>query len=636
MRNAILSCLLVLFLAMGALGQLEALDSILGSKDEPAGEYITFEAISSHLQVAPGQSFHVALDARIVSDWVYYGPDPGGPVKPASLAVRAPAFRVGETLWPKDFPKATDFGDRIIDINSYEKRAIVYVPLTVPPDTKAGRYEIALVPIGQVCGDSCIDIQPLAGDRKLTISTTVTVSGNSEVNPRWKDDPAFSLGLSAARTVEQIRLARGSETPSLRGGATAGGGEQGDADLGFWAAVAVALLAGLTLNIMPCVLPVIPIRILSIVQMAGQSRRRFVTMGLAFALGMMLFFVGIAAINVILKLSLGRAFDINEGFQNPAVIIALSMIVLALAANLFGVFNIVVPGRVAALESDVQGSRSGHLKSTGMGVMMAVLATPCSFAFLAAALTYAQSASLAAGTVVILAVGLGMSAPHAMLAAFPQLVDKLPTPGKWMEIFKQSTGFVLLLVVVWLLSTLRGDGAGYPYWVIAWGVILVMCLWIWSNWVRYDAPLKKKIIVRGIAVVLAVGSGVWMLNPSPAPLLEAEKFDPAEIARARSDGKVVLVKFTATWCAKCLQQEYKIFNTPEVVRAIRDRGVVYVKGDVTRSDLPAARWMRENGYGVRIPMTLIFPPTGPPLPPLRSELTIELLIQKLDEARGKK
>ncbi len=106
-------------------------------------------------------------------------------------------------------------------------------------------------------------------------------------------------------------------------------------------------------------------------------------------------------------------------------------------------------------------------------------------------------------------------------------------------------------------------------------------------------------------------------------------------ARARRDGKVVLVKFTAAWCGKCLQQEYQVFNTPEVAQAIRDRGVVYVKGDVTRRDLPAARWMRDNGYGVRIPMTLIFPPAGAPLPPLRGELTKELLIRKLDEAGGK-
>ncbi len=638
MGKSILSCLFVLFASAGAIAQLNVPDLIADSMGPEVGKYITFEAIPSHLRVMPGETFHVALDAHIVKDWVYYGPDPGGPVKPASLGVRAPGFRIGEILWPKDFPKPTDFGDRIVDIYSYKKRAIVYVALTVPLDAKADPGEITLIPAGQVCGDSCLDIQPLTGTGRLTVSTSVTVGGGSMVNPSWEDDPAFSLGLGNARTVEQIRLARTPErhgvVATVRQSSPQAASEGEGAELDFWAAVVVALLAGLTLNIMPCVLPVIPIRILSIVQMASQSRRRFVTMGLAFALGMMLFFVAIAAINVILKLSLGRAFDINEGFQNPVVIITLAMIVLALAANLFGVFNIVVPTRVSALESDVQAQKSGHLKSTGMGIMMAVLATPCSFAFLAAALTYAQSASLAAGTAVILAIGLGMSAPHALLAAFPQLVDKLPRPGRWMEIFKQSTGFVLLLVVVWLLSTLRGDGTGYPYWVIAWGVILVMCLWIWGNWVRYDAPLKRKIVVRGIAVILAAGSGAWMLQPAKAPLLEAEKFDPAMIARARRDGKVVMVKFTAAWCGKCLQQEYQVFNTPEVAQAIRDRGVVYVKGDVTRSDLPAARWMRDNGYGVRIPMTLIFPPAGAPLPPLRGELTKELLIRKLDQAGG--
>jgi thiol:disulfide interchange protein len=370
--------------------------------------------------------------------------------------------------------------------------------------------------------------------------------------------------------------------------------------------------------------------------MAGHSRRRFVTMGLSFAAGMMLFFLAIAVINIVLKLAFRASFDINQGFQHPAVIITLTMIVVALAANLFGLFNVIVPGKVAGLETGVQARAAGYAKSVFMGVMMAVLATPCSFAFLAAALAYAQTATLVKGTTVILAVGLGMSFPHAVLAAFPSLVDRLPRPGRWMELFKQTTGFVLLLVAVWLLSTLRDGGSSYPYWVLACSVVLVFCMWMWTMWVRYDAPLRRKFLVRGIAVVLAIFAGGWMLRPPTKPLISPVPFRVSEIEQARAEGKVVLVKFSATWCAKCIQQEYLVYNTPRVADAIEALDVVYMKGDVSRAEMPAAEWMRDNGYGVGIPLTIIFPPKGKPLPPMRSELTIDMLVEALQKAAGEK
>lgn len=404
--------------------------------------------------------------------------------------------------------------------------------------------------------------------------------------------------------------------------------------MGLALALGVALLAGLTLNIMPCVLPVIPIRILSIVEMAGQSRRRFVTMGLSFAGGMMLFFAGVAGLNAILKLTTGRAFDLNAGFQSPAVIIALTTVVVALAANLLGVFHVIVPGRVASLESNVQSVRGGHLKSAGMGIMLAVLATPCSFAFLAAALTWAQTASLLAGTAVILTIGLGMSAPHALLAAVPRLVDVLPKPGQWMERFKQTTGFVLLLVAVWLLGTLRGEGSSYPFWVAAWLVLLVLGLWISAGWVRYDAPWKRKLLVRIIAAGLIVGGGAWMLQPPKPPLARAASFDWDRIAQARQSGKVVVVKFTAAWCTKCIQQEVTIFDTPEVAAVLDEPDVLYVKGDVSRRTMPAARWLAEHGYGSAVPLTLVYPARGEPLGPFRSNITREDLLAAIDRARA--
>lgn len=591
-----------------------------------AARRMDLRAVSSYTTVLPGQTFFLGLEITLADGWVYYAADLADKgtsgFLPATLDVDAGPMRVRRILWPPDEPYNAETGTGAVRIRAYKKRAIVLVELQAPRDVPAEPVAVTLRPEGQICGESCIPIQGVHAE------TTVRIGEAAVPNPAW--DGALADAVAVGRTAEELRAARGPE-PRQESRQSADIGEVVTIE-SFWLAIGVALLAGLTLNIMPCVLPVIPIRILGIVEMAGQSRRRFVTMGLAFVAGMMLFFVGIAAINAVLKVTLARGFDLNELFQLQWVRVALSMIVIALAANLFGVFHVIVPAKVAGLESQVQSAARGHFKSVAMGFMLAVLATPCSFAFLAAAMTYAQAASLPAGTVVILAVGVGMSTPHALLAAFPSLVDRLPKPGRWMELFKQGTGFVLLLVAVWLLGTLRGGGSSYPFWVIAWGVILVFSLWMWAGWLRYDAPWRSKLLVRGLAVVLAAGTGIAMLAPPAPPLLEPRAWSPSAVAEARDAGRVAVVKFTATWCTKCLQQDAFIFNTEPVAERFSREDVAYFKADVATADTPAARWLKQHGYGVQIPLTLVYPPTGDALPPLRADLTVETLLQTVDAA----
>ncbi|MCD4825622.1 MAG: hypothetical protein K8S55_13585, partial [Phycisphaerae bacterium] len=538
----------------------------------------------------------------------------GGPAKPAGLEIIAD-LKVGAIRWPATTTKPTDLGDRTVNLNVYKGRVVIYVPMAVPPDAKPGKRMIKIFPLGQLCGkNSCVDFQPLTGEKNFSVAATVMVGDKSVVNPAW---------AKAGFSQEQAQAAVTDSQP-----------DSGEDEVGFWLAVGIALLAGLVLNVMPCVLPVIPIRILSVVDMAGGSRRRFVTMGMAFAGGVMFFFAGIATLNIILKLTVGRAVDINEAFVNPVVIIFLAMIVVALAANLFGVFHFIVPTRIASMENHVQNGRGGHCKSAGMGLMMAILATPCSFAFLATALTYAQTAPLLNGTLVILAVGLGMSGPHALLAAFPSLVDKLPRPGVWMEWFKQASGFLLLVVAVWLIASLRGDGSSYPFWVIAWGVVLVMSLWIWANWVRYDAPLAKKLLVRGLAVALAVGTGLWMLPRAEPPMTKAQPFDAAAVLAAQKAGRIVVVKFTSNTCIKCIQQDANVYNTPEIAKRFKAENIAYFKGNISASSA-AVEWMRANGFGTAVPLTLVYPAGGGKFQAAVA-LDIPKLNAMLDEAGGVK
>lgn len=592
----------------------------------PAGEYFQVRLVPEFLSVRPGGTFDVALVASMAEGWVWYGPAPGGPVMEASVEVRGEGVTLERVLWPADKPKQEDLGEGPVTIYGYTKQAVVYLRLRVAEEVPPGPMRIEVLPKGQVCGETCIDIQPMFGGA-WALPLGVRAGETERPNPAWAE---VSGGLAEAMTVEELRGRRDD-------GGEAGGTidvSGGAAERGFWAMLAIALLAGLMLNIMPCVLPVIPIRILSLVEMAGQSRRRFVTMGLAFAGGMMVFFLAVAGLNIALKLTVGRGFGLAEALNNETFVIGMAMVFLALAANLLGVFDVIVPGKVASLDGEVNQGRAGHLKSAGMGLMMSILATPCSFGFLAAAMTYAQAAGLWQGTVVLLAVGVGFSVPHVLLAAQPKLVDHLPRPGRWMELFKQSAGFVLLLVVVWLVALLRGGGDSRPYRVLAWGVLLVMGLWMWAKWVRYDAPLTRKLLVRGLAVGLVVLTGWWLLPAGGESLVEPMRFDAAAVRAEQQAGRVVVVKFTSNSCTKCIQQEAFVYDTPEIAELFGELDVAYFKGNLS-ADEKVGRWMMERVGSTAVPLTLVYP-AGDGEPVATVDLSIGKLTEMVRTAAGTK
>ena len=579
------------------------------------------EAIPSHLQVRPGQTFHVALVVTVAPDWVYYSPDPGKIVKPGSVRVDAKRVTAGEALWPADHPKAADLGTGTIVNNVYTGRNVIYVPLTVPGTIAEREATATLTLDGQICQDTCVDLENVAA------SATVKIGASAKPNPAWQE-PDVAGGLAKARTAAELAASHAATDRDLVIGGI-------DAEkLTVWGGLGLALLAGLILNIMPCVLPVIPLRVLSIVQMAGESRRRYVTLGLAFAVGIVVFFAGIAVVNAVLVLVFDSAFNWSQQWQVPGVRIGMAMALVAVAANLFGLFTVTVPRRIAAIEaSNSGGGGGGHVGSAGMGLMMAILATPCSFAFLLGAMAWARTQPLAIGTLAFLCIGVGMAAPHAVLAAFPALVKIIPKPGRWMELFRQAMGFPLLLIVVYLLSTLAEDA--YPFRVAAWGVVLAFALWMFGSWVAYNASAARKAVVRVIAIGLAVGSGLVLL-PKPAPLaVSFDPFDEARIAVAPGEGKTVVVKFTAAWCTSCLWIDATVYDSASLAETLDARqDVVLMKGDTTNESSPASRYLKRRYPGTAVPMTVIYPPNGAPPMRLEGKYSTADLLAALDRAKG--
>jgi thiol:disulfide interchange protein len=602
-------CLLVAVSAGAGAARAQDLFAPPAAPPNPLAGIVTAAATPSHTAVVAGQTFHLAVEVKLAEGWHYYSVNPGENVMPASMGISSGPLAAGDVLWPADHEFVLDTAGLRLVNRVYSGTAVIFVPLTAPADGQPGRHEITLTPTGQICKDVCI---PLGDD--LAVSTVVEIGLESVPNPNWGYDDQLAAAAAARDEVSPPRA------PTPSGGS--------DASLTALGGLGLALLAGLLLNVMPCVLPVVPMRILSLAQLGGQSRRRFVTLGLSFAGGILAFFVILASANIVIRTVLGRSFSWSEHYQIPAVRVALALVVGALAANLFGLYTVTVPKRLAA-KSSSSPQGGGHVTAGGWGFMMALLATPCSFAILTGAMTWAQIQPLWLGTAAMLALGVGMAAPHAMLCAFPRLLDRLPRPGRWMELMRHSMGFLLLLLMVYLISTLNA-GSTYAFWVAGFAVVLVFGLWAWGSWVRYDSPLKHKLLVRGCAALLTVGAGIFMLSPPRQSVVEFQPFTAAAVAEARRTGRPVLIKFTASWCVSCHVLDYTVYNKPEVAKALDDESVLTLRADVTDRNSEAARYLKSQ-YGLPVPLTVVHFPDGRGEIRLEGEFSVDELLGVLQD-----
>ena len=198
-----------------------------------------------------------------------------------------------------------------------------------------------------------------------------------------------------------------------------------------------------------------------------------------------------------------------------------------------------------------------------------------------------------------------------------------------MELLKQSTGFVMVLVAVWLISTLGGEAARYPMWVAAFGVVLAFGLWMWGTWVRYDASPAHKLVVRGLAVAIVAAGAYWMLTP-PAPLaVEFVPFDRARIAEASKAGRVVVVDFTASWCLTCKFVERQVYNDREVAEQFK------TLNDISDKGLPANDMLYQELKEPGVPVSVVFPPGGGAPSRLPGIFSKAELLKAVKEAAGK-
>jgi thiol:disulfide interchange protein/DsbC/DsbD-like thiol-disulfide interchange protein len=398
-------------------------------------------------------------------------------------------------------------------------------------------------------------------------------------------------------------------------------------------------IGGFILNLMPCVLPVISLKIFGFIQQAGQSRQRIFRSGLAFTAGIFTWFMALAFVLIILK-AVGR--DVTWGgfqFTNAYFVLGLSIIVLVFALNLFGVFEISLPqslsrGLLASSE------RKDNLGSFFQGVFATVLATPCTAPFLGTALGFAFTQSPGVILSMFIAIAAGMSAPYFLLSAQPAWLRFLPQPGPWMLHVKQLMGFLLLATLLFLLYVLgaqRGlDGA---IWASCFLLIIAIACWIKGAFVVATASASKRTFVVLLMLLLVIGSALYLIGDKfrSARIATAglqldgdwQPFTPERLQTERDQGHAVFVDFTAAWCLTCKFNEKSVLESAAVREAFQRHGVVKLKADWTNGDPVITKLLQQFGRP-GVPLYVLYPGKSEEPIVFPELLTKSILLDKLE------
>lgn len=401
----------------------------------------------------------------------------------------------------------------------------------------------------------------------------------------------------------------------------------GATDTPLWQILLYAILGGLILNLMPCVLPVLSIKLLSVVSYGGREAASVRFGFLATAAGIVTSMLVIAAALLGVKAA-GMSVGWGIQFQQPVFLAFMALIVALFAYNLFGLFEIHLPQRLSdmSLRASDQPSAAGHFMT---GAFATLLATPCSAPFVGTAVGFALSRDTAEILSVFAALGVGLALPYLAVAAFPRLATALPRPGTWMVVLRQVMGVALAATAIWLLTVIAvqigTEGALIlTAMLVLMGVVLLIRRLPGSRLGRHAGKAVFALSIAALALPV-----VHMPSGNAVAVAESgrwESFDQAEIARLVASGKTVFVDVTADWCITCQVNKKVVLDTQPVASWLDSQNVVAMRADWTRPNQEITNYLASFGrYG--IPFNAVYGPDAPQGIALPELLTSDIVVQ---------
>jgi thiol:disulfide interchange protein DsbD len=409
-----------------------------------------------------------------------------------------------------------------------------------------------------------------------------------------------------------------------------------------------AFLGGLILNITPCVLPILPIRIMSIINQAQKDRSKVFRHVMVYTLGVLISFAILAGIFIGIQAA-GSTAGWGTQNQNPHFGVALLAIVFVFALSLLGIFEITAPGMNTASKATTKGGYGGSFFGGIFAFLMAISSTG---PFLGAALPFAMNLPPLLIMVFFLLIGLGFAFPFILIGMFPKALKIIPKPGDWMVLFKELMGFVLLyLVYTMLKTTLALTGGLYLMSVIWFLLILGFAVWLYGKFVRFEYSKTTQWIFTIIPLLMIVFAAAYYLpiqekhlaveqaQPVGAEMVQSTHapegwyvFSPELHAKLLAEGKSVFLDIGAEWCKNCKTNEKTVLFTEDMMQDFKARGVVLLKGDFTRKDPVLLEWIKQHER-LGVPFNALYIPGQEPVvfPELLSKNMVNEALAKIAE-----
>lgn len=581
----------------------------------PATARLVLTGKAEPAAAAPGGTVRLMLTAKPEPGWHVYAyaeqdSSGAGVNKPTLIALaRAAGWTVGDVV-SSEKPIHKPAADGLPAQDYYEGSVTWSLDLKVPADAKPGEYLLSGLVGFQTCKDNqCLP--PSAAKFQVTVPVATAVQ-SGEI-PLSFEEAKYS---DVATQAKEIAAARAAAAPAKK-------------EIVWRALLPVlgfAALGGLILNLMPCVLPVLGLKILSFAKQGGESRLKVIGLNLAYTAGLLTVFLVLAALVAFTSMGWGEQFT-HVWFR-----VAVTALVFVMALSFLGVWELPIPGFATSDKAGELQHREGLQGAFFKGVFTTMIATPCSGPFLGSVLGLTLDQPPLAIFLIFGAAGLGMASPYLLVGMFPSLSKLIPKPGAWMETFERLLGFVMLGAAVVQFSTI---GAEYYTPALALMVGLGFACWLIGRVPEYAdrwRVVNTWIVGACVAGIIGFLSFSYLGPPDADRELPWQPFSRQTLAQLQAEGKTVLVDFTADWCLTCQYNSRLAINTPKVQELVTKNGVVPLLADWTNPS-PEIKSQLAELRSASIPLLAIYPANRPgDVIVLRDTLVESQVLEALEKA----
>ncbi len=565
--------------------QVNSANSATSSWQENQSKGAKTKLIASFYQNSNGEKKLIAgVHFKIAKGWKIYGHGSESIGLPPSLDFSGSKNVVNTKIsWPQPIAEEEKIGKETIQFFSYKDEVILPIEIDLA-DTEQETELSTKLSYG-LCKDVCI---PASETFLLQISNQIDEEVLHEIQKFYPQKISVNYQKKPPENSENFA--------------------KKNYLLTLISAVLLALFGGLILNIMPCVLPVLSIKLISVIKHSNSTISRIRFAFIATITGILFCFVIFGFLASLIKFT-GNSFGWGLQFQNPYFLIFLILILVGFIANLLGIFEVNFSQFLATiLNKKISQGEERHnifVPNFFSGVLAVLLATPCSAPFLGAAISFALAQSFSVIFLIFLSIGVGFALPYFALLIAPKLVYLLPKPGNWMFKAKQLMAGLLAATVIWLIYILSHNiGSLLAFLIGALAIALLACIKIKSDLLRYLA-IAATIIS---AFSLPVDSKE---TPRTKPVYDMiwQKFDESEIYRQVQQGKVVVVDITADWCLTCKFNKVRVLQDAEVVAKLKGDNIVNMRGDITKPDEEIVKFLHKNNR-FAIPFNAVYGPNA--------------------------